>query len=363
MSFVEVNAAFETWLRSQCDVVEKDLVAKHEKMAASPFDFLRATYFRWAGTIEAICPNLALTHPVKTVGDLHVENFGTWRDAEGRLVWGINDFDEAAIIPFAFDLVRLATSARLAPRRRVGHREIAQAILEGYRSGLSQPRPTLLDEHETWMRRFVVCSDKKRAKFWTDIGDDPPPNTSIPAEVQRGLIECLPPDAAVERFSTRQAGVGSLGRPRYLVIGAWRGGRVVREAKAYVPSAWYWTHGDADAPSCFAELSKALFRAPDPFLDVKDGFILRRLAPDARKVEFGYDIDFELHYKLFSAMGFELAALHRHTNLSDPITADLERLHPDWLHRASKDAAKSVEADHREWTVDWTKKRRHAPAK
>ena len=30
-----------------------------------------------------------------SVGDLHVENFGTWRDSEGRLIWGINDFDEA----------------------------------------------------------------------------------------------------------------------------------------------------------------------------------------------------------------------------------------------------------------------------
>jgi uncharacterized protein (DUF2252 family) len=24
-----------------------------------------------------------------------VENFGAWRDVEGRLIWGINDFDEA----------------------------------------------------------------------------------------------------------------------------------------------------------------------------------------------------------------------------------------------------------------------------
>ena len=28
------------------------------------------------------------------------ENFGTWRDADGRLVWGVNDFDEAAVMPW-----------------------------------------------------------------------------------------------------------------------------------------------------------------------------------------------------------------------------------------------------------------------
>src|SRR5471030_326037 len=115
MSFIGDNDAYEAWLRTQCDVVEEDLQAKHERMSKSAFDFLRATFFRWAGKISSICPELASSTPIVAVGDTHVENFGTWRDAEGRLVWGINDFDEAAIIPFAFDLVRLAASARLAP--------------------------------------------------------------------------------------------------------------------------------------------------------------------------------------------------------------------------------------------------------
>ena len=45
------------------------------------------------------------------VGDIHIENFGTWRDNDGRLIWGVNDFDEAAEMPYALDLVRLTTSA------------------------------------------------------------------------------------------------------------------------------------------------------------------------------------------------------------------------------------------------------------
>ncbi len=48
------------------------------------------------------------------VGDLHVENFGTWRDGEGRLIWGINDFDEATTLPYTNDLVRLCASALIA---------------------------------------------------------------------------------------------------------------------------------------------------------------------------------------------------------------------------------------------------------
>ena len=39
------------------------------------------------------------------VGDLHVENYGTWRDAEGRLVCGNNDFDETCPLPYTNDVV------------------------------------------------------------------------------------------------------------------------------------------------------------------------------------------------------------------------------------------------------------------
>src|SRR4051812_30821152 len=93
------NPGYEKWLRAQSDVGGRDLGRKHVRMKESPFIFLRATFFRWAGRMEKICPDLAEAPAVLSVGDVHVENFGTWRDAEGRLVWGINDFDEAADIP------------------------------------------------------------------------------------------------------------------------------------------------------------------------------------------------------------------------------------------------------------------------
>ena len=203
MSFVAENTAFEAWLRQQCQVVEKDLHAKHKKMSASPFDFLRATFFRWAGTIAKICPDLATSRAVIAVGDIHVENFGTWRDVEGRLVWGVNDFDEAAVIPCAFDLVRLATSVRLAPDPQVSNRDSVDAILDGYRRGLKARRPTLLDEQETWMRPFVACSDEERAKFWKEVEGYPAPTDPVPEVVERGLRQ---------KFSARR-GRGTLRDP------------------------------------------------------------------------------------------------------------------------------------------------------
>lgn len=127
-------------------MVEDDLTHKHERMARGPFDFLRATFFRWAKGIETLCSNLADAPAVLSVGDTHVENFGTWPDREGRLVWGVNDFDEAASMSYPFDLVRLVASVHFAPEPHPKLRDAVDAILKGYRKGFDHPRPTLLDQ-------------------------------------------------------------------------------------------------------------------------------------------------------------------------------------------------------------------------
>ena len=74
---------------------QKHLLRKHEKMKKDLFAFFRATFYRWIQVWPEVCPDLTSAPMVLAVGDLHFENFGTWRDAEDRLVWGVNDFDEA----------------------------------------------------------------------------------------------------------------------------------------------------------------------------------------------------------------------------------------------------------------------------
>jgi len=83
-------------------------------MAEGLFAFFRATFYRWIQCWPAVCETENEAPQVLSVGDIHVENFGTWRDAEGRLIWGVNDFDEAWPLPYTNDLVRLATSALIA---------------------------------------------------------------------------------------------------------------------------------------------------------------------------------------------------------------------------------------------------------
>jgi len=348
LPFVKDNKAYEKWLVTQCDVVKKDLDHKHKRMRRNDFDFLRATYFRWAKQIGIVCPELENAPRALCVGDIHLENFGTWRDAEGRLVWGVNDFDEAAEMPYAFDLVRLAASARLARNTTLHGRDIADSILDGYCEGLAHPRPTLLDEQEQWMRDYVACTDKERAVFLSDVKEYPQASPS--RKIQAGLLHSLPKDATLLHYSSRVAGGGSLGRPRYVALAAYRGGHVVREAKALVPSAWTWAHGLSHPKLMFLQLARGAHRSPDPFLDVHDDFVFRRLAADSRKVELSRPGGICFAPKLLRAMGFDLAAIHAASpGNGKALRADLRNRPNGWLRTASKRAAKEVSRDYKDW--------------
>jgi len=90
MNIIEATSRYERWLAGRLPLMRSDLQLKHRRMALDPFSFLRASFYRWAQLWPQQCPSLASAPPVLGVGDLHVENFGTWRDEEGRLVWGVN---------------------------------------------------------------------------------------------------------------------------------------------------------------------------------------------------------------------------------------------------------------------------------
>ena len=352
MSILEDTEAYESWLATQCEVVEKDLARKHERMRKNPFVFLRATYYRWARCIEKICTELVDAPSVLCVGDIHLENFGTWHDADGRWVWGVNDFDEAAVMPYAFDLVRLTASIQLAPQMKMAGHDAADAILEGYREGLRQPGPALLDEQEIWIRSYVKCADDCRRKFWKDIEALKAANPS--PLMRKLLIASLPGKAEETAFFRRTAGGGSLGRPRFVVVATWRGGRVVREAKALVASAWDWSHGKTPQQHKFLDLSTGTYRSPDPYLRVEpDGagtnFVFRRLSADSRKIDLDDDAA-NLKDEQLRAMGADLASVHAATrDAGGAITADLKARRRGWLHESARAAREAIEKDFDVW--------------
>jgi hypothetical protein len=350
MSFRDDNDAYEAWLAKQCHVVKKDIEYKHRRMKKSPFIFLRATYFRWAKKIGDWCPELMDAPQVLSIGDLHLENFGTWRDADGRLVWGVNDFDEAAVMPYLLDLVRLATSARLAPHPAVDPKDAANALLKGYREGLDDPQPALLFEGQTWLRPYAEPAKGKPEKFWSEVAKYP--KYAPPPKVAKALIASLP--EGVENTRLRRIlhkGGGSLGRSRYVAVAYWRGGQVLREAKALVPSAWTWANGPKQSQkSNFLALANGRYRAPDPFLHVRHRFIFRRMAADSQKIELGDDAGKKLHLNLLRAMGFDVASIHAAGSTGiKALKADLKKRPRGWLNAAASIAMAAVRRDFEEW--------------
>src|SRR5215510_9391539 len=151
---------YEAWMAGHVGVVQADLRKKHKDIRRDPFVFFRGTFYRWTQQYPRVCRDIADAPVVTAIGDLHVENFGTWRDAEGRLAWGINDFDECAPLPYTNDLVRLGTSAALAAREgRLNHsvKVILRTVLEGYRAELRRGgRPIVLAERHRRLGERIV---------------------------------------------------------------------------------------------------------------------------------------------------------------------------------------------------------------
>jgi uncharacterized protein (DUF2252 family) len=90
---------------------------KFRKMAASPFAFYRgsASVF-YADMTGDYADDRFLDEHTSRVwihGDLHAENFGTYMNSSGQLVFNVNDFDEAYVGPFSWDLKRFAASVAL----------------------------------------------------------------------------------------------------------------------------------------------------------------------------------------------------------------------------------------------------------
>jgi hypothetical protein len=378
MNIIKSVDRYDTWLRKQLkdDFVEKDVKKKHKKMAKDAFQFLRATYWRWAETIDEICPELMSGPEVLAVGDLHAENFGTWRDGEGRLIWGVNDFDEAARMPYAIDIVRLAASAVLAEVRGISDERICASILEGYREGITHPKPFVLDRENKELRDAFIVSDDQRTEFWSKFDPaqlqttpdvDMKPVKKPPGRYAKVLEQARPDNDVAFQYFARSAGTGSLGRPRFVGTGAWRGDLIVRETKAIVCSGWVLAHRGSHKLRC-AEIASGRYRSPDPTYELRGPVLVRRLSPNDFKIETrqkekkGGKAAAEpdnpkaverkelVHADVLRAMGRDLAAIHRGTDDNKKaIQSDLRRRNANWLFVAVGKAARAVEVDFKAW--------------
>jgi Uncharacterized protein conserved in bacteria (DUF2252) len=355
MNVVKSTRRYEDWMSLHTHVVEADLRLKHQQMAASVFMFLRATFYRWAQVWPEVCPDLANAPEVLAVGDLHVENFGTWRDIEGRLVWGVNDFDEAYPISYANDLVRLAVSTHLAIAENhlsLRGKGACEAIFQGYVDSLKQGgRPFVLGEHNQWLRAIAESELRDPVRFWKKMDSLTPVRSAVPVSASEALEHLMPEKHLPCKIVHRIAGLGSLGRQRYVALAQWRGGRIAREAKALLPSACHWAANKTDATDILynAIIARAV-RCSDPFVQLQGHWIVRRLSPHCSRIELSTLPVQRDELKLLYAMGWETANVHLGSRGAErEILRHLGKQPAGWLHAASRKMAKAVEKDFSDW--------------
>ncbi len=338
----------------QLPVLRGDLDLKHRLMTADASSFFRATFYRWAQLWPETCPECAGAPALLAVGDLHVENFGTWRDAEGRLIWGVNDFDEAAVLPYTQDLVRLACSAQLAigeSRLALSVRTACESIIAGYTESMrGGGGAAVLAERYRWLRELAIARLKDQRPYWEAMRGLRSASNRANPRARALLAAAMPARGLRLRFAHRQAGLGSLGRLRLVALADWNGGMVAREVKPLAPSAWLWAHKARASRPRYAQIVKAAVRVPDPCLAVHGDWLVRRLAPDCGRILLGSLPRGHDESRLLWMMGWETANIH----LGSPkqrraVLADLARRKNPWLVKAAARMGETVARDWRKW--------------
>jgi uncharacterized protein (DUF2252 family) len=354
VDIVQATRSYEAWMHRCTTVVEAHVRHKHRRMRDHEFLFFRGTFYRWAQIWPTVCRELLEAPRVLAVGDLHVGSFGTWRDAEGRLCWGVDDFDESWRLPYANDLVRLAASVKVAidaEHLTVSLRDACDAILDGYQRTLRQGGcPIVLAERETNLGRLGLEAIRPSENFWRKLQTLPVRRRGIPRSVTRTLKRTLPAPDLRYKVVRREAGLGSLGQQRFVAIAQWKGGLIAREAKATVPSACAWLAGTVNhRQPLYMRVMAAAVRSPDPFQTLVGSWLIRRLSPDSNPIDIARLPKQRDEETLLRAMGSEAANVHLGSGRQvTRILADLQRRKSKWLRAAAKEMADTMK---REWNA------------
>jgi uncharacterized protein (DUF2252 family) len=354
MNIVESSGAYERWLSKFMQPIAADLKVKHESMRTDVFTFFRATFYFWAQLWPLLPAPITKAPHLLAVGDAHVENFGTWRDREGRLVWGVNDFDEAAVLPYTSDLVRLAVSGILAKARgslRIAAQDLFDALLLGYSAALSHGgSPFTIEERNQWLRKLAQGGAREPEKYWAKFTALERWRGSVPKRATE-LIADVPSDARLIRIVHRLAGAGSLGRPRLCGVYEWRGGYIAREVKARAPSAWTWAN-DASVKhnaTALPRIWEQAVRCQDPYLRVTRRWIAKRLGPDCSRIDLASLPKVRQETALLRAMGWETANIHLGSHIGAEVREHLQSLDRNWLAGASDLMAHAIRTAFHEW--------------
>jgi uncharacterized protein (DUF2252 family) len=241
------------------------LALKYKAIADNAFSFLRGTcplYF------EQLPKHAILSDaPVAWIcGDLHLENFGSYKGDNGLVYFDLNDFDEAILAPCSWEILRTLTSILIAAPsinvKRDAAIEMAHQCLATYGSTLASGKARWIDRDaadgligqlfeqlRTRKRQDFIASrttaESNHTKIRTDKGKAFPASDHDKARVLAWLSDYAshkenPGFFKVIDIARRIAGTGSLGLERFAILIEGKGGldgHYLLDLKESIPSA------------------------------------------------------------------------------------------------------------------------------
>ena len=218
------------------------LALKYRKMAATPFGYFRGTNHLF----HADWPGGAWLERMPAVwlnGDLHLENFGTYRGDNRLVYFDIGDFDDGCLGPVGRDLLRFLAGLFLAARELdLGRSDgrLARIFIAGYRAALSGGKARWIERRtatgligmllkdlerrtqaDLLLRRTVMKKNGRRLRGDTGKALKLPAaeRTRVEAFLERFARNRADPEFfGVLDVAQRVAGIGTLGLPRYVVL-------------------------------------------------------------------------------------------------------------------------------------------------
>ena len=241
------------------------LALKYRIMRTSAFAFLRGTCHLFYARLPEV-PLFRAAPLTWICGDLHLENFGSYKGDNRLVYFDLNDFDESVLAPCTWDLVRVVTSI-LVGGESIGldvsqERTLARRFLDAYVTAIEDGKARWI-ERETaqgLVRRLLERARLRKRKAFLDgrtvlvRG-----RRKIRAEGKRALPVTEKQRTRIKRFmrefarhqpnpkfyrlldvARRIAGTGSLGVERYVLLVEGRGspnGNYLLDLKQALPSS------------------------------------------------------------------------------------------------------------------------------
>ena len=220
------------------------LARKYAKMAENPFLFLRGACQLFYDTLPDTLGTLHQAPLAWCCGDLHFENFGSYKGDNRLVYFDINDFDEAALAPLTWDMLRLLTSICCGEdalhATRAEALAVSQSCLEAYRSALIAGKPLWVERETSGGLVNALLTDlqgRERAAFLDKRTTRKGQKRSLKIDGAKALpatdaqktavIELMAGFAAAQKYpkffqvldvARRIAGTGSLGLERFVVL-------------------------------------------------------------------------------------------------------------------------------------------------